>query len=161
MKRLVAPIAAMVVVGAAGTGLIKQSEGTRYRSYLDDAGIPTICTGHTGPEVKLGQTATQEECDKLLKQDLMRHSAAVNRCVNYPLTQYQYDAVVSLTFNIGEGALCRSTLARKINSGDLKGAAEEFPRWNKVKVKGVVTVSRGLTARREREKALFEGRYPK
>ncbi|WCD56083.1 SAR endolysin [Caulobacter phage BL198] len=161
MKKLVAPIAAMVVVGAAGTGLIKQSEGIRYKSYLDDAGIPTICTGHTGPEVKLGQFKTQEECDSLLKQDLLRHSAAVNKCVNYPLTQYQYDAVVSFTFNVGPTAFCRSTMARKINAGDLQGAAAEFPKWNKVTIDGKRVVSRGLSARRDRERALFEGRYPK
>lgn len=151
----------MLVVGAAGTGLIKQSEGTRYKSYLDEAGIPTICTGHTGPEVKLGQYATKEECDKLLKQDLLRHSAAVSRCVNYTLTQYQYDAVVSFTFNVGETAFCRSTMARKINAGDLQGASAEFPKWNKVRINGKLVVSPGLSARRERERELFEGKVPK
>lgn len=161
MKKLVAPIAAMVVVGAAGTGLIKQSEGVRYRTYLDDAGIPTICYGHTGPEVRLGQTATKEECDTLFKKDLLRHSAAVSKCLNAPLTSYQYDAVVSFAFNVGPTAFCRSTMARKINAGDLEGAAAEFPKWNKVRINGKLVVSAGLSARRDRERALFEGRYPK
>ncbi|WCD56184.1 SAR endolysin [Caulobacter phage KSC] len=162
MKRLVAPIAAMVVVGAAGTGLIKQSEGLRFNVYLDGAKIPTVCYGHTGPDVQMGQPArTQEECDKLLKEDLLRHSVAVTKCVNTPLTQYQYDALVSFAYNVGPTKFCRSTLAKKVNQRDFKGAAAEFPRWNKIVVDGKVTVSAGLSARREREKQLFEGKVPK
>jgi lysozyme len=74
-----------------------------------------------------------------------------------PLTQSQFDALVSLTFNIGGGEFAKSTLLGNLNSGDLAGAAEQFPVWNKVRVDGVLQVSEGLVIRRAEERCTFLG----
>lgn len=147
--------AAALVIGTAGLSLIKVSEGLKYVSYQDSAGIWTICYGHTGRDVGPNQRATQAQCDALLHNDIRAHVAGVKRCTTYPLTQHQQDAVVSLTFNIGVDAYCRSTMARKLNAGDIQGASNEFPKWNKTTIDGKKVALRGLTTRRLREQALF------
>lgn len=159
MKRIVAGGAAALVIGAAGLSLIQSSEGKRNVSYLDSAGIPTICYGHTGPDVALGQRATDAQCMLLLRQDVAKHEAGVKRCTVYPLNQNQKDAVVSFTFNVGVAGYCASTMARKVNAGDLQGAAAEFPKWDKVTINGRKVALKGLTARRLRERDLFVTPY--
>lgn len=153
-KRIIAGTAALII-GASGLALIKTSEGKVNRSYLDAAGIPTICYGHTGPEVRLGQVATDAQCDAILMEDIRVHLAGVKGCTYAPLNQNQQDAIVSLAFNIGVRNYCHSTLARKLNAGDYDGAAAEFPKWNKTTINGRKVVLNGLTTRRLREQRLF------
>jgi peptidoglycan hydrolase-like protein with peptidoglycan-binding domain len=92
----------------------------------------------------------------MLAEDVGRFEAAVNRLVKVPLSQGQFDALVSFSFNVGEGALADSTLLRKLNARDYKGARREFARWNK----GGGRVLPGLTRRRAAEAKLFGGGKP-
>lgn len=119
-------------IAAAGLGLavplVIFFEGTRQQAYLDPVSIPTICSGHTGG-VKLGQTATIDQCDDMMAQDLLKANAALNACVLVPLNDNQRAAFASFTFNAGGGNFCGSTMARKLNAGDYVGACNELPRW--------------------------------
>lgn len=138
-------------ISVAGVAAIQGSEGVSLTAYNDIIGIPTICTGHTGPEVRLGQSLTKDQCTKVLEKDLLGAEAAVKACVKVPVTQDQFDALTSFTFNVGGGALCHSTLVRKLNAGDCKGAAREFPKWSSAGGKQV----KGLLVRRRREMTSF------
>lgn len=160
MKKLIAPGLAGLALGAAAVAGLKSDEGLRYKTYRDQAGIPTACYGETGPHIRMGMTFTQAQCDAMLQASIVRHSDAVKRCINVPLTNYQYDAIVRFSYNVGPSAFCKSTMARKLNSGDYAGAAAEFPKWNKVRINGKLVPNAGLSARRERERAMFEGRVP-
>lgn len=141
---------AALAVSLAGLAVIASYEGTHTTAYLDSVGVPTICTGHTR-YVKLGDRRTLGECEQLLEEDASEAGRAVSRLAVVGLTQDQYDALVSFTFNLGEGNLAKSTLLRKLNSGDCLGAAKEFPRWNRAGGK----VLRGLTKRRLSEQSMF------
>lgn len=134
-----------------GRALIRKAEGDRLTAYYCPAGVLTIGVGHTGPDVKPGMTITQAQSDALLSADLAKFEAAVSRNVKVPLTQNQFDALVSFTYNLGEGALRSSTLLRMLNAGDYTGAAAQFARWDKAGGK----VLAGLTKRRAAEAALF------
>lgn len=136
-----------------GIALIKEFEGLRLEAYPDPAtgGDPwTIGVGHTGPEVQPGLVISEEEADEFLRADLAKFERCVSLAVN-DVTQHQFDACVSLAFNIGCGNFGKSTLVRKIAQGDISGAADEFLRWNKAAGR----VMAGLTRRREAERALF------
>lgn len=134
----------------AGMGFIQSWEGTERVAYLDSVGVPTICTGST-KGVYVGQTATLGECEHRLQEDTSYAGKAIQRCVREKITQGQYDALVSLAFNIGGGATCSSTLIRKLNQGDCRGAAGQFLRWDYADGKRL----RGLTNRRKAEHDLF------
>ena len=142
--------AAALSLSLAGVAFIQGWEGTETSAYLDSVRVPTICTGSTRG-VYLGQTATLAECEERLVQDTSYAGKAIQRCITQKLTQGQYDALVSLSFNIGGGATCRSTLVRKLNQGDCRGAGREFLRWDHAGGKRV----RGLTNRRAAESAVF------
>jgi lysozyme len=77
-------------------------EGTVHRTYRDPIGIVTACTGHTGPELRMGQTFTREQCEAMLYQDLAQHADALG-CIRQPLTDGQRAAFLSFAFNVGEG----------------------------------------------------------
>ena len=136
--------------GSAGLALIKSFEGLRLTAYLDGAGIPTIGYGHTH-EVSPGTSCTEAEADAWLDTDLLVAETGMMECVKVGLTQNQFDALVSFTFNLGVGALKESTLLRLLNAGSAQLAAEQFPQWNLVAGKP----SPGLTRRRMAEQALF------
>ena len=133
-----------------GLTIIKSFEGVKYRAYLCPAGVWTIGYGHT-KGVKEGDTCTSAQADEWLQDDLSASEEAIGRLVQVPLTQGQFDALVSFVFNLGSGNLDTSTLLRKLNARDYPGAADQFPRWNKAKGK----VERGLTRRRQAERLLF------
>ena len=139
-----------------GIEFIRQLEGEKLTAYPDIVGIWTIGVGHTGfvdgKPVARGMAITKEKSKELLTADLKRFESAVNDAVKVTLTQNQFDALVSLAFNIGEGALARSTLVNKLNAGDKKGAAEQFLVWKNAGGR----VSQGLLNRRQKEKAMFE-----
>lgn len=134
-----------------GIAFIKKHEGCRYQAYLDSGGIPTIGVGHTGPEVHIGMEINDEEVDRLLRKDIETAEKCVNNCVRVAITQSQFDALCSFTFNVGCGALGKSTLLKHLNDGQDDLAAREFTRWCKVRGKIVA----GLTRRREAERDLF------
>lgn len=136
-----------------GLDFIASHEGLLLKAYPDPAtgGEPwTIGVGHTGG-VKLGDTCTHEQAMAWLREDVETAERCVNASVKVPIAQSQFDALVSLVFNIGCGNFGKSTLLRKLNDGDDAGAAEEFLRWNRAAGK----VMAGLTTRRTDEMELF------
>lgn len=133
-----------------GLDLIKQFEGCTLTAYLDVVGVPTIGYGHTGG-VKLGDTMTQAEADAQLEHDVLIRTNAVNNVLIAPVTQGQFDALVSFAYNVGVGNLQRSTLLRMINRGQAADAGDELLKWNQAGGK----VFAGLTRRREAELDLY------
>ena len=148
-KALIAKIGAAAAALAVST--VAYYEGTVLRSYRDPVGIVTACTGHTGPELKMGQTYTRQQCEEMLYKDLAKHADALS-CVRQPLTDGQRAAFVSFAFNVGEGAFCGSTLVRKANAGDIDGACAELSRWTYAAGKQLP----GLIKRRAAERQLCE-----
>lgn len=147
-------------MSAAGRALLTRLEGVRLDAYQDSAGIWTIGIGHTAsagaPAPRRGMTITAAEADAILARDLADTEAAVQRLVTVPLSQAQFDALASFTFNVGAGALKGSTLLRILNANDRAGAAAQFALWNKSGGK----VVGGLTNRRRDEATLFRtGEY--
>ena len=132
--------------------LVKQFEGCRLVGYADITGVPTIGYGHTGPEVRVGDTIDQRKADAYLLKDLTRASEGVNQALGgYMATQNEFDALVSFAYNLGINALRNSTLLRKFVAGDTQGAADEFLKWDHAGGKVVA----GLTRRRAAERDLF------
>jgi len=139
-----------VKTSEAGKSLINQCEGVRLTAYLDSVNIPTIGVGHI-KGARMGEVITEEQADEFLSEDLHNAETAVNNGVHVPITQNQFDAMVSLTFNIGGGAFTNSTLLRKLNEGATDQAANQFLVWNKAGGK----VIQGLSNRRAAERELF------
>lgn len=138
-------------IGKQGLDLIKSFEGLELKAYMPTPiDVPTIGYGHT-KTVKMGQTITEAQAEALLKQDLGWVEAVVNKRVTVPLTQNQYDALCSFVYNLGGTNFKRSTLLKKLNNKAYSDAADELLRWDKQGSK----VLRGLTRRREAERALF------
>jgi lysozyme len=139
----------------SGLEFIRHHEGLETRAYPDPGsadGHPwTIGVGHTRG-VKKGDTCTVEQAMVWLREDVRDAEAAVLRLVKVPLSQDQFDALVSFVFNVGAGALEKSTLLRMLNSSDYFGTAVQFERWNKNDGR----VMAGLTRRRKEERDLFE-----
>lgn len=142
-------LAAVLVLSAAGIGHLVTDEANVRTVYLDPVGIPTVCVGHTATvsRADVGKTFSERECRELLVRDTSTAQAAVRQGVKVPITQDQYDALVSFTFNVGAANFKSSTLLKRINAGQCQQAGAEFMRWNKAKGK----VLRGLTLRRQRE----------
>ena len=139
-------------LSANGIRFIEDAEGIRTNRYNDIAGRPTIGYGHL---IRSGENYTninQETAERLLRQDVSTAENAVRINVHTNLTQPQFDALVSFTFNLGQGNLRNSTLLRRINSGDTN-APVEFGRW----VYSGGRVVQGLVNRRRAERALFAG----
>ena len=131
--------------------IIKQSEGLRLEAYLCPAGVLTIGYGHTGSDVREGSRVSREEAENLLTRDLERFEKDILKMVKVELTQNQFDALVSFTYNVGSGALKTSTLLKKLNAGNYMEAADEFLKWTKAGGKELP----GLVKRRRTERALF------
>jgi len=137
-------------ISKQGLELIKQFEGLRLKAYKCPAGIWTIGYGHT-KGVYPGMTITEELADKFLVDDIWYFERGVESLVAVPLTQGQFDALVSFAFNVGADGLGDSTLLKKLNSGDYAGAADEFPKWVYSRGKKL----KGLVRRRAAERELF------
>lgn len=136
-----------------GVDLIKHFEGCRLTAYKCSAGVWTVGYGHTGPDVSPSLVITQLQAERLLEQDLQVFERAISKLITIPLSQYEFDALIAFTFNVGAHALDQSTLRRMLNAGDHSGAADQFLRWNKAGGR----VLEGLTRRRTSESALFLG----
>ncbi len=134
-----------------GQIFIQNHEGCRLLAYEDSGGVWTIGYGHTGPDVTQGLVWTQQQADDALQGDLGVPEAIVNQTVTVPLNQNQFDALVSLVFNIGGGNFGKSTLLNLLNQKAYIGAAAQFLRWDKVDGLPV----KGLFNRRTDERALF------
>jgi lysozyme len=134
-----------------GLALTKSFEGLHLAAYQDCAGNWTIGYGHTGPTVSAGQSISEAEAEKLLQADLAEAVACVNHEVRAVISQGQFDAMVDFCFNAGRGNFVQSTLLRKVNSGDFRGASAQFLLW--VHAGGEVVA--GLLRRRNAEAALF------
>ena len=134
-----------------GIDLIKKFEGTVLKVYKDAVGLPTIGIGHLIKKGEVFTTITQQQAEDLLAKDLKQFEEGISTSVKVAITQNQFDALVSFAFNLGMGNVNSSTLLKKLNAGDVQGAANEFVRWNKAGGK----VLTGLTNRRLAEKELF------
>ncbi len=133
-----------------GLDLIKSFEGLRLEAYLDSVGVLTIGYGHIS-KVSAGDTCTEEQADEWLKSDVERAELCIENSVKVPLTQNQFDALVSFVFNLGCFALGKSTLLRKLNAGDDMAAADEFLNWCHAGGRRID----GLVRRRKEEMELF------
>lgn len=145
-------VAALVLSASTLVG-IAVHEGYRALAYDDGVGVQTLGFGTT-LGVKPGDRITPERALIRLVADADVYQAAMRRCVAVPLHQYEWDAYVSLTYNIGAGAFCGSTLVRRLNAGDYAGACAEISRWNRAGGR----VLPGLIKRRADERARCEGR---
>jgi lysozyme len=141
-------------LSARGLDLIKKHEGLRLDAYRDIASVWTIGYGHT-KTAKPGLKITEPEAEKLLRDDLADAEKAVNQAVKVTLKQGQYDALVSFTFNLGAGALQRSSLLKFLNGGDALSGAMTIPQWCKATVQGNLIPVLGLLRRRAEELQLF------
>ena len=137
-------------ISKKGIDLIKKYEGCRLSAYRCPANVLTIGYGHTN-NVRENQKITQAEAEKLLKEDLIIHSNNVLKLTKVKLNQNQFDALVSLEFNIGYGNFKNSTLLKLLNQGKYTLASNQFDRWIYSKGK----VLQGLVKRRKEEKELF------
>lgn len=122
-------------------------EGYSDKAYTPVKGdVPTIGFGTTGG-VKMGDTIKPPQAVARALVDVQRFEGALKQCVKVPLHQYEYDAYVSLSYNIGSKAFCGSTLVKKLNAGDYAGACQQVLRWDKFNGKPLA----GLTKRRQAE----------
>ena len=140
-----------VKTSATGRKLIEQFEGLRLKAYHDQRGILTIGYGHTGPDVFENSEITQEEADQLLAIDLHRAELSVYNDVEAAIGQNQFDALVSLIYNIGGGAFKSSTVLHDLNQGEFQKAADAFLMWCKTNGQ----TNKGLLNRRQAERTLF------
>jgi len=143
-------------INAAALDLIKSFEGLRLTAYRDPVGIWTIGYGTTadagvGIAPAAGMTITEAQASEYLRRAVEKFAAAIRPAITMPVNENQFGALVSLAYNIGPAAFEKSTLLKKLNSGDYAGAADQFARWNKAGGK----VLAGLTRRRAAERDLF------
>ena len=136
--------------GRNGINLIKSFEGLRLHAYKCPAGVWTIGYGHT-KGVKKGDMITELKAETLLIIDLQSSENTINTLVKVPLTQNQFDALVSFVFNVGSGNFQKSTLLKKLNNKDYIGTSNEFKKWVYANKK----VMQGLVKRRNAERELF------
>lgn len=133
-------------LSAAGLVFLALLEGFAP-PYVDQGGVATNGFGNTHNATK---PVTVPQALKQLKINTDEAGRAVSKCITAPMNQNQYDAFTSFTFNVGATSFCGSTLVKKFNAGDVVGACNELPRWNRVAGK----VNKGLIARREQERQL-------
>ncbi|MBL3587628.1 lysozyme [Rhodovulum sulfidophilum] len=143
--------------GAAATALalsfIGGNEGLKTEAYLDIVGVPTVCFGETRG-VELGDSYTPAECRAMFAGRLAEFEAGLDRLIADPvealIPDRSYVGILDWAYNVGLGAAARSTLIRKLNAGDLRGACNELPRWRFAGGKGI----RGLLIRRNKARQL-------
>lgn len=129
-------------IALAGSFLIAPSEGLVNKTYLDPIGIITSCRGHTGPELKLGQTFTADQCDKVFADDLVKHDRQLMSVVKVPFkSDYQHAAMLSFVYNAGIGNFSSSTMLKKLNARDYDRSCQELTKWiyaGKQKLNGLI-----------------------
>lgn len=139
-------------IAALAVALIGGFEGLRTSAYIPIPGdVPTICFGETRG-VKIGDKKTVAECKAMLANRLAEFETGMRRCIKNPdaIPDKPYVVFLSLSYNVGTGAFCNSTLVRKLNAGDIRGACNELPKWNRAG--GIVW--KGLVNRRASERKM-------
>ncbi|HGJ5855152.1 lysozyme [Arsenophonus nasoniae] len=148
-----------ILMAAGGSALLLASsmithfEGLRLKPYFDGGGILSVCYGHTGNDIERNRKYTQEDCDKWLDDDLKAVKRYVDPLVKVNINTLTQAALYSFAYNVGVGNFAKSTLLKKFNADDRKGACDEMKRW--VYVKGEVW--KGLMTRREIESVICYG----
>lgn len=148
-RRTVGVLAGGGIALSTAITFVGQWEGLRTTAYQDVVGVWTVCYGET-KGVRAGDRYSRAECDAMLARELVAYEAELDRCLTHPVPVGMKIALISWTYNVGAGAACKSTLVRKANSGDLTGACNELPRWNRAGGR----VWKGLTNRRYSERAM-------
>ena len=138
-------------IAALAISLVGGFEGLRTKAYLDVVKVPTICFGETRG-VKMGDTKTVAECKAMLGEALADFETGMRKCLKNPdaIPAKPYVAFLSLAYNVGTGAFCRSTLVKRVNAGDIRGGCDELLKWDRA---GGVRWQ-GLTRRRQEERSL-------
>lgn len=146
-----------------GRQFIARHEGEKLTVYRDVAGFLTVGVGHLvlpNDKLRYGDSITAEQSDAFLQADLRSAEDAVNQLVRVPLSQNEFDALVSLFFNLGRKNLANSRTLRFLNNGDKQRFGDALLQWNKATIKGRLQAVKGLTIRRLAEQKLFlEGKY--
>lgn len=143
---------ALAIAGASLLAFVGTWEGSEQVAYADRLahGLPTVCNGHTGPDVKVGEKWTKEQCDAILVKDVEAHGERLLSCITVAINQHEYDAYTSWAYNIGTGAACKSTTIKLLNQGKRQAACDQLLRWDRAGGRQV----RGLTNRRKAERDL-------
>ena len=141
-------VASLTLSAAALVGIVMSESYTSTAVIPVPGDVPTLGFGTTDG-VKMGDKITPPVALKRALTDVQKFEGALKACVTAPLSQNEYDAYLQLSYNIGSGAFCRSTLVRKLNAGDYAGACQQILVWDKFKGQPL----RGLTLRRQREYA--------
>ncbi len=131
--------------------IVAAFEGLSTKAYKDPVGVTTICYGITKYDrpVKMGDRYSKEECVQFLKEDLIKYKQMVDRCIKVELPPHRTAAMVSFVYNVGQGNLCKSSVARKLNAGDVKGGCDALLLYNKAKGKKLKGLERRRVAERE------------
>ena len=108
---------ASVLTLAIATPFIAKWEGLKTETYRDVVGIPTVCYGQTGADIKMGMQFSEAECAAMLDKEVLAYAQQLDKCVQADLTPYQNAAILELGYNVGVPAVCRSTMVRMINAG--------------------------------------------
>ena len=140
-------------ISQEGVALIKKFEGCELTAYQCSAGVWTIGYGHT-KGIEEGMEITQQEAEDMLVEELHEYENYINDNVTAPLSQNQFDAMVSWVYNLGPANLKASTLLKVLNAGNYDDVPFQMRRWNKA---GGVTLD-GLIRRREAEALLFQNK---
>ena len=150
MKGKVAALAVVLICAP----FVAEREGVILSRYKDPVGIPTACVGETDKEVVgFKQLFTRDECIAVMGASLYAHAVELDKCVKRPIARHEAAAILSLSYNIGVSAFCKSTLARLMNSGAPASQwCQEFDKW--VFAKGIKL--RGLVKRRAAERRMCE-----
>jgi len=141
-----------------GTAHVQHVSGPQYlKAYLDIAGVPTACDGLTRG-VRMGQQYSEAQCAAMLETELVTHAQGVMACtpglsLAIPRRDNVRFAAISLAYNIGVAGWCGSTARRRIDAGQVRAGCDAFLMWDKARVNGVLRPVRGLTLRRQRERA--------
>ncbi|ENT7738412.1 lysozyme [Salmonella enterica subsp. enterica] len=147
VKALLAGGVSAIVIAAAMLGGNGGLEGRRHEPYRDVAGVLTVCDGHTGKDIVPGKHYTDAECDALLNKDLALIAVRIDPLIKASIPNSERAALYSFAYNVGVGAFARSTLLKKLNTGDQAGACNELKRWTYAGGKQW----KGLVTRREIE----------
>lgn len=145
-------------ISTKGAQFIKNNEGLRLTAYPDTGGILTIGYGHTGLDVKKGMIITKERAEALFEHDVEVATIAIKHFVKVPLTSNQLAVLIDFTFNLGTGALLKSSLLKILNQGQYDKVPAQLKRYVFGKTNGVMKVIPGLVNRRNAEIALWNTR---
>lgn len=131
--------------------MVASFEGLYTHAYRDAVGVKTICYGATAADhVDFNRTYTPQQCKDMLGVDLQKYDVMVHSCIKVPLPPHREAALVSFTYNLGQGALCKGAVARNLNAGNVTAGCNAMLAYNHAGGK----VLRGLTTRRQQERTM-------